>query len=88
MQPLQTKVRRFAPNIKQVLVFCATLAVWATLLTIGLGQSTTAGEKNPQAPPIEPAKAAATQTAPKPLKIGSVNFSGSLHLRVENYRWW
>lgn len=35
-----------------------------------------------------PAKPAATPAAPKELKIGNVNFSGSLRLRVENYGWW
>ena len=34
------------------------------------------------------AKASATPQSPKQLKIGSVNFSGSLRLRVENYGWW
>ncbi|MGQ0762077.1 MAG: alginate export family protein [Acidobacteriota bacterium] len=34
-----------------------------------------------------PAKPAATPQPPKQLKLGNVNFSGSLRLRAENYRW-
>jgi hypothetical protein len=43
------------------------------------------GDKSTQP---EPAKPAATPASPKQLKIGSVDFSGSLRLRVENYGWW
>lgn len=33
-------------------------------------------------------KPAATPATPKQLKIGNINFSGSLRLRVESYGWW
>lgn len=48
-------------------------------------QATSASNKqtNRQTP-----KPAATPQPPKQLKIGNVNFSGGLRLRVENYGWW
>ena len=39
-------------------------------------------------PDTSKSKPAATPQTPKQLKIGNVNFSGSLRLRAENYGWW
>lgn len=44
-------------------------------------------KKSTPAPSTEPAPKPRAPQTPKQLKIGDVNFSGSLRLRVENYGW-
>ena len=77
----------------------ATIVVWAAMALTSFGQSAPAGSAalvNNQTPQqnfgdttstSKTPKPAATPTTPKQLKIGKVNFSGSLRLRVENYSW-
>ena len=66
-----------------------TGAVWATLVLSASGQSVTTQQNFAESKPTtanKPKPAASPQT-PKQLKIGKVNFSGSLRLRLENYAW-
>src|SRR2546423_692513 len=76
-------------------------AVWATMALSSPAQTTTAtgsssmvNQSSTQNSPgnkqtnLEKAKPAATPTPPKQLKIGKIDFSGSLRLRVEHYSWW
>jgi hypothetical protein len=66
--------------------------VWLILSFTALGQSsaTAPGAANTNAQPIADTKPApaATPAPPRQLKIGKINFSGSVRLRVENYAWW
>jgi Alginate export len=83
---------------QHVIQFCALIIITtlaclnATAQTLRSQTSVLAGEK-PKAKKVaeksdaQPATQIPATQAPKQLKIGNVNFNGSLRLRVENYGW-
>ena len=63
----------------------------AMLLTTVSAQSNLVDDKkSPESKQVHDSRAPipAKRSPPKQLKIGRVNFSGSLRLRIENYGWW
>ncbi|MDQ3816932.1 MAG: alginate export family protein, partial [Acidobacteriota bacterium] len=76
-----------------VFLILATLACLNVTAQTTISQASALADNKPKADKVEekkdvkPATKTTAQQAPKQLKIGSVNFSGSLRLRVENYGW-
>ena len=75
----------------------AVCAIAGGLAVISHGQTMAAAGSSPEKPTRNSAgdkqtnsvaKPAATPAPPKQIKIGEVNFSGSLRVRVEDYDWW
>lgn len=97
---LRIEVRKLHPMLSYATRGILTWAVWMTFVISGIGQSATpisstaASNENPsrnstvrtekRSPPATPA---ATAQAQDHLKSGTINFSGSLRLRAENYGW-
>src|ERR1051326_7405345 len=85
----------FAVRPLAICAVSATMALSSTAqTTTATGSSSTVNQGSTQSSPpdkqtnAEKAKPAATVNPPKRLKIGKLDFSGSLRLRVEHYSWW